>query len=347
MDGKVHPLRGVIALDNEISHEIQRIYRALADDKSKEIYKHRLLFSLTGEKAEIAKMVQECSPQIAHFENKDFCFWGAGAGAHWLVRYMNQDAFVIDSNKSGTIEGHPIITFEEFLAMPDCHNYIVIITVGKEAARSEIASLLDRHGLDYLFGYGGLDAEDVQYFDLPQLQLGDEYFVDVGALDGETTKHFLEHFSGGHAYVFEPSAAQYEAMKKELKVYGGATELFPYGLYDRNGTVRFSTCGYDAGSARVSKTGDTSIKVRRMDDVLIGKRVTFIKMDIEGSELAALKGAEQIIRTQKPKLAICVYHKPEDIWEIPGLILDYVPEYRLYLRHYSITNTETVLYAIP
>ena len=74
--------------------------------------------------------------------------------------------------------------------------------------------------------------------------------------------------------------------------------------------------------------------------------ITFIKMDIEGSEIPALRGAKEIIETQKPKLAICVYHKPEDIWEIPELILDYVPEYRLYLRHYSITYTETVLYAI-
>lgn len=100
------------------------------------------------------------------------------------------------------------------------------------------------------------------------------------------------------------------------------------------------------GGARLSTEGRIAIEVRKLDDVLQGKKVTFIKMDIEGAELAALRGAEKIIREQRPRLAICVYHKPEDIWEIPSLILSCNPDYRLYLRHYSITETETVLYAI-
>ena len=74
--------------------------------------------------------------------------------------------------------------------------------------------------------------------------------------------------------------------------------------------------------------------------------MTFIKMDIEGAELEALRGAESIIRKQRPKLAICVYHKPEDIWTIPMYILSLQNDYRLFLRHYSFGDTETVLYAI-
>jgi hypothetical protein len=69
-------------------------------------------------------------------------------------------------------------------------------------------------------------------------------------------------------------------------------------------------------------------------------------MDIEGAELNALKGAEQIIKRYKPKLAICIYHKPEDIWTIPNLLLEFVPDYQFYIRHYSLTCFETVLYAL-
>ncbi len=69
-------------------------------------------------------------------------------------------------------------------------------------------------------------------------------------------------------------------------------------------------------------------------------------MDIEGSELKALEGATETIRKYKPKLAICVYHKPEDIIEIPKKILELNPNYKLWLRHYSYVDTETVLYAI-
>ena len=59
-------------------------------------------------------------------------------------------------------------------------------------------------------------------------------------------------------------------------------------------------------------------------------------MDIEGAEQKALSGAKNIIMRDKPQLAICVYHKPNDIWEIPFMLKDWVPEYQLYLRHHSI-----------
>ena len=92
-------------------------------------------------------------------------------------------------------------------------------------------------------------------------------------------------------------------------------------------------------------TGTDSIEVTALDVCLYYKGVTFIKMDIEGAEYEALKGAERIIREQKPKLAICVYHKPEDIWELPELILEFNESYKFYLRHYSYQDNETVLYA--
>ena len=83
-----------------------------------------------------------------------------------------------------------------------------------------------------------------------------------------------------------------------------------------------------------------------MDEALTGKNVTFIKMDIEGAEYPALQAAEEVIKNDKPKLAIAVYHCPEDILRIPELILQYNPNYRLYLRHYSPFENETILYAI-
>lgn len=74
--------------------------------------------------------------------------------------------------------------------------------------------------------------------------------------------------------------------------------------------------------------------------------ICFVKMDIEGSELEALKGMSRTICACKPKLAICMYHKPEDMWEIPMYLKKLVPEYRLFVRHYSNSDLETVLYAV-
>ena len=77
-------------------------------------------------------------------------------------------------------------------------------------------------------------------------------------------------------------------------------------------------------------SGDV-IRTISLDAFLQDERVTFIKMDIEGAELEALQGAERVIRECKPKLAVSIYHKKEDIWEIPHLILTYCPDYRFYL----------------
>lgn len=88
------------------------------------------------------------------------------------------------------------------------------------------------------------------------------------------------------------------------------------------------------------------ISVVALDEVLINKRISFIKMDIEGSEFEALLGTENIIRTQKPKLAISIYHKDEDVWNLPLLLMQFNADYRFYLRHYSLCEYDTVLYAI-
>lgn len=69
-------------------------------------------------------------------------------------------------------------------------------------------------------------------------------------------------------------------------------------------------------------------------------------MDIEGAELEALKGCVKILKEQKPKLAVCVYHKQNDIYEILNFILNANPKYKFYLRHYSLGASDTVLYAI-
>lgn len=74
--------------------------------------------------------------------------------------------------------------------------------------------------------------------------------------------------------------------------------------------------------------------------------ITFIKMDIEGSELEALKGAKETIKQFKPKLAICVYHKKEDLLEIPQYILSLNPGYKLFLRNAASIPTDVVLYAL-
>ena len=82
-----------------------------------------------------------------------------------------------------------------------------------------------------------------------------------------------------------------------------------------------------------------------LDDAIAGNPCTFIKMDIEGAEIPALAGAKATILANQPKLAICIYHKPKDLWEIPLLLHDWVPEYQMHIRHFGPRYYSTVLYA--
>ena len=90
---------------------------------------------------------------------------------------------------------------------------------------------------------------------------------------------------------------------------------------------------------------EAEVELVKLDNY-IDEYPTFVKMDLEGAELDSLKGMERILREQKPKLAICVYHKWLDFYEIPMYLHQIVPEYRFKLRHHEQdTLYDTVLYA--
>lgn len=185
-----------------------------------------------------------------------------------------------------------------------------------------------------------------QYFDGDILKpIEHETFIDGGSLDGGDSRNFVtwceEHYDT--IYAFEPDQENLAKMQKALEEID-RFEICPVGLWNTKDVLKFSSGS--AENCSISEDGDVSIDVDSIDNVLGGRPATFIKMDIEGSELKALEGATETIRKYRPKLAICVYHKPEDIIDIPLKILEINPNYTFYLRHYSYVDTETVLYAV-
>jgi FkbM family methyltransferase len=192
-------------------------------------------------------------------------------------------------------------------------------------------------------------ANGEQYFSLAEIPWREEeVFVDCGVFCGESTVDFInrcEKQGGTYSKVFgfEPDPINYLGAVDSLARFRGV-KIFNAGVGNHDGTEKFVLCG---NSSRVEETGTEEVRVVSLDKALEGERVTFIKMDIEGSELDALRGAAKIIREQKPKLAVCVYHKFEDNWEIPGFIWSLNPEYQLFMRHYNKGLYETVLYALP
>jgi FkbM family methyltransferase len=132
-----------------------------------------------------------------------------------------------------------------------------------------------------------------------------------------------------------------DAAKERLKSRRDVN-FISLGLSESQGKLYFNA---DAGSASAitNRIGE-SISVVTLDKELENEPISFIKMDLEGWEMNALRGAETIIRNNKPKLAIAVYHSAKDFREIPQFLLKINPRYRVFLRHYTQGWSETVMY---
>jgi FkbM family methyltransferase len=171
--------------------------------------------------------------------------------------------------------------------------------------------------------------------------------IDGGACLGDTACVFSNAVGElGKVYSFDPAANHIEALeynKRQFPIQN--VHIMPFGLSDHN--VMTEPVALEQYSPGFSVSKGKSVPLRSLD-YLITKGVidkpNFIKLDIEGSELAALKGARETIGRYKPKLAISLYHQPNDLFEIILFIKQHFPFYTCYLDHYTIHAEETVLY---
>lgn len=173
-----------------------------------------------------------------------------------------------------------------------------------------------------------------------------EIFIDCGAYTGDTIEIFKDHTKDvfKKIYAFEPEKNNCRIMESKY-ADDDRIRIYPYGNWSSDEVLRFREG--KGTTSEIAEDGNCEIEVRKLDSVIaLNEEVTFIKMDIEGSEQAALIGGQRMIQEYKPKLAICIYHKLEDLWEIPLLIHKLCPEYKLYIRNYTDRLDETVCYAV-
>jgi FkbM family methyltransferase len=146
--------------------------------------------------------------------------------------------------------------------------------------------------------------------------------------------------------AFEPSPVMARMCESTLSAAGVPVRVVQKGLAEASRRLKFDSSGAAPHMAAIRETGDTEIETVALDDILADEKVTFVKLDIEGFEIPALQGMRHIVQTQRPKLAVSVYHRPEDIVEIPRYLASLRDDYTFYLRHYSYNLSELVLYAI-
>jgi FkbM family methyltransferase len=192
--------------------------------------------------------------------------------------------------------------------------------------------------------------QDSQYFNGLTEHINIDTLVDCGAYDGDSIHDFILKFGDyKKIYAFEPDTENRQKLITRIeteKIHD--VEVVPKGVYDKTTVLHFTSDGN--ASSFFDDDGDSSVEVVALDDILTGCDTNIlIKMDIEGSELEALKGAAGIISTKKPALAICVYHREDDLARIPQYIDSLVERgtYDYYLRFHGIDLVELVFYAIP
>ncbi len=174
--------------------------------------------------------------------------------------------------------------------------------------------------------------------------------IDAGAFCGETSLWFSKLVGDtGKVYAFEPFPKNISLLRDNISNNIGTdnVKIVTKGLYNR--TREYNMAGIGAVATIVKQDIEKGhIQFTTLDDFVesehLGK-VDFIKMDIEGSETEALEGSIKTIKRFRPRLAISIYHKKDDITKIPTLIKNIEKDYNLYLRHCTPEINETILFA--
>lgn len=241
--------------------------------------------------------------------------------------------------------------------------YIIDFSFVYNMLQDDISRLIYSHLLNYRISKNKIwlekmkpvvSKENEQYFDKDIIAeyIFEDIFIDAGSYRGDTLDNFFGCFPawGGNYYCLEASEAIFAELEEHIKKRKNCDKVHPIkcAVWNEEGHLCFDSFTYgDGEGSRVSEQG-TEVQCDSLDNLFRGKPVSFIKMDIEGAERNGLTGAREIIDKNVPILAICIYHKPEDFFDIPLLIEHIKPnEYEYFIRQYRYGQSETVLYAMP
>ena len=181
------------------------------------------------------------------------------------------------------------------------------------------------------------------------ISLNYKKFVDAGTHDGQTSKE-LYRLKGPAEWLIwvEPDPRSWESLnalrQQESGLIANCISIWPCALWADFTQLYFASDGHGSASS-IQRDGKTLVQCAPLDALLGALPVTMIKMDIEGSELEAVKGCRQTIKLHKPDLAISVYHRPEHVWDIVLYLDNLQAGYTYYLRAYTKYGIDSILYA--
>lgn len=347
--------------------EIAQSFELLEDELSKRIFESKTKWYFQGGEDETVNLLYDEYKESRIFDLErypkhfEYAICGCGNYGRKTLKALKHAGYRVrcfldnDIQKQGTqFEGIEIVSFSQFINNGRLNRDVIVI-IDNTRLKSVFFNELFELGFPQDRIY--MTKEDIVrsafgniYFDLEELRFTDEeIFIDAGSFNGETSLSFIETVNGKYKkiYACEPMTDGYEMSHVSLAQKDNV-EICKVALSNSVGEATFAQSFQGLMGSRLGDSGDYIEKVRleTIDHMLEERGCSFIKMDIEGAELDALKGAEFTLKTYKPKLAISLYHKNEDLYEIPLWLKNIVPEYKFYLRHYSNKRWDLVLYCI-
>lgn len=345
---------------NNYYQKMTMIYEKLQDEESQRLFEARLAYTMDSCIDSFTETIGriytdyngscELEQKLYQLNPKGIIIFGCGYLGKMISGLLNglhfDVSFFCDNNLKGQIvAGKNVISVDEVVR--EYSDYIVIIgsyQYGKDMFQQLLREGFAEEHIIYPENIEQIGIRGKQYFDVFE-PCEDEVFVDAGAFDGKTLDDFLIWSSKKYKkiYAMEPMQEAYDSLCDKFGSRNEENiEILKYAAWNKCEKLHFTE---DSSSSCVNNSGTVIIEGCGIDSIVKDEPVTFIKMDIEGSELKALEGAKKTILRNHPRLAICIYHKPMDLIELASYILELVPEYKLYIRHYTTFTWETVLYA--
>ena len=240
----------------------------------------------------------------------------------------------------------PIISTKQAMEVDNAIYLVGTIDFYDEVKQELISNGINRNDI-YLYVYGKARVDDKkQYFDDFMVPMKEDIVVDAGAYDGDSIWRFIS-WNDSHGYEkivgCEPDYSNYLLCCENCKI-NKKIQIYNVGVGSKDEDVGFEMTANSG--AFFSSNSANRVRVNTIDNLCKGQKVSFIKMDVEGYELSALEGAVETIKKNHPRLAICVYHRKEDLDNVISYLLKVDPTYKFFIRTYSNIYMETVLYAI-
>lgn len=260
---------------------------------------------------------------------------------------------VIDVNGFSLAKDY--LTFKDESAYKIINSHIdeyekVYSYLADERSRTVYLSILNcKISLDNKYMMGIATPAKDQYFDKEIINLHEnEVFCDCGSFNGDTLETFVTLSAGEYKKYIAIEADKdifIELNKKVAEKGYRNVQTHNVACWNEKTILKFQSA---QSAGHVSEIGSITVQADTLDHILKGENVTFLKMDIEGAEEMALKGAATLIQENKPVLAVCIYHSLQDYYKLPLIMKDLNQDYMLFIRNYTdMVDTETVCYAVP